>query len=296
MVTILPAILQKMKVRIIERTSWSCPHGIRRWDEGCTCESGRHSGRSHEWRGPLRNAISALSRALSQIYYHETGKIFEDPWVARDGSIALIIDSSPKSIEKFFQDYAKKSADTGEFEKTLGLLEMTKQSLLMQTSCAWFFDDIADPEVYRSLKTLRGAIQIAREQTGVDLELVFRKQLSDIKGNRKQFPDGDVVYRECVLTRMIDAKKEAACLALNDMRKQVPSIHQSDAISEGSFACGAMYPKHDISIAGSPIYYCFISKGTDSVTLGLSFSGDDQVKKLTGIFSRSSGRKDMMQQ
>ena len=40
------------EVEIVDRTSWSCPHGIRRWNDGCSCASGRHPG----WQPRLEGA------------------------------------------------------------------------------------------------------------------------------------------------------------------------------------------------------------------------------------------------
>ena len=107
-----------------------------------------------------------------------------------------------------------RALDTGEQEKALALLEMARQGLAMQTSCAWFFDDIADREAVQVLCSAARAIQIARDRTGTPLEEAFTGRLAAIPGNRPQYPDGGVVYRECVLPLVISPDQQAACLAL----------------------------------------------------------------------------------
>ena len=204
------------EVEIVECTSWSCPHGIGRWHEGCSCESGRHAGWSHGWRGPLRTAIQELSLDLTEIFSREAGAFFDDPWSARDECIGLLRDRSPESVGKFFRDHASRAMDPGEQEKALALLEMARQGLAMQTSCAWFFDDIADREAVQVLRSAARAIQIARDRTGTPLEQAFIRRLSAIPGNRPQYPDGGVVYRDCVLPLVLSPEHQAACLALID--------------------------------------------------------------------------------
>src|SRR5512136_2017646 len=204
------------EVEIVERTSWSCPHGIGRWQGGCPCESGRHVGWNHNWRGPLRSGIQELSLTITEIFSREAGMFFRDPWSARDQSIGLLRNRSSESIQKFFHDHATRTMESDEQENALALLEMARQCLAMQTSCAWFFDDIADREAVQILRFAARAIQIARDRTGTLLEEAFIDRLSAIKGNRPQYPDGGVVYRKCVLPLVLLPGQQAVCLALID--------------------------------------------------------------------------------
>ncbi|MDD1715178.1 MAG: DUF3536 domain-containing protein, partial [Methanoregulaceae archaeon] len=260
------------EVEIVERTSWSCPHGIGRWDSGCGCESGRHVGWSHDWRGPLRSAIQELSLTLTEIFSREAGEFFENPWLARDESIGLLRDSSSRSIKKFFHDHARRVLDPEEQGKALALLEMTRQSLAMQTSCAWFFDDIADREAVQVLRFAARAIQIARERTGTLLEQAFIDRLYAICGNRVQYPDGGVVYRDCVLPLILSPEQQVACLALIESAGEGTHVLHSNAFSGEFLSSGELIPAHDLSLLGRPITYCFMSKGMDTALLGLAFA------------------------
>ena len=77
-----------------EGTSWSCPHGVSRWVRDCGCHTGGRAGWNQKWRGPLRLALDFL-RDENLAYFEATrGRLFTDPWQARDDSIALILDQS----------------------------------------------------------------------------------------------------------------------------------------------------------------------------------------------------------
>ncbi|HOW34387.1 MAG TPA: DUF3536 domain-containing protein, partial [Methanoregulaceae archaeon] len=161
------------EAEIIGCTSWSCPHGISRWHEGCSCDSGRHEGWSHEWRGPLRTAIRDLSSVLHDIYSREAALLFSDPGVARDASVRLFKTRSEGYVAAFFRDHAIRPLSREEQDRALALLELSRQVLAMQTSCAWFFDDIADREAVQALRFAARALQIAGDLTGTPIEEEF---------------------------------------------------------------------------------------------------------------------------
>lgn len=272
----------EQEVGIVERTSWSCPHGIRRWDEGCTCESGRHKGWSHEWRGPLHTAVHTLSLTLAELFGREAGAFFADPWSVRDDSIRIIRDSSPGSINQFFLDHASRSLEPGEREKALALLEMARQCLAMRTSCAWFFDDIADREAVQVLRHAARALQLASDLTGTRHEPAFIELLSAIKGSRPQYPDGGVVYRECVVPHVLSREKEAACLALLESAREKGCTFFTDAYAGEFLSCGEFLPAHDLSLSGRPVRYCVMGTGTASVLLGVSFTTAIPAQDISG--------------
>lgn len=258
------------EVEIAERTSWSCPHGIGRWDNGCSCESGRHTGWRHDWRGPLRTAIRELSILLAEVFSQEAGAFFHDPGLAREASVRLLRDSSSETISKFFRDHATRALGPEEQQKALALLEMAWQALAMQTSCAWFFDDIADREAVQVLRFASRAIQIARDQTGVLLEQPFTDRLSAIHGNRQRYPDGGVVFRECVLPLVLSPAQQAACLAFVDSIGAGTRVLHADAFAGEFLSYGELFPAHDLSLRGRPIQYYFMSTGRETALVGLA--------------------------
>ena len=130
------------EVEIIEKTSWSCTHGIDRWwsDDGCTTGSGYHPDWNQKWRTPLRNAFDWLRDTLAVKYEEKARPLLKDPWAARDGYIDIILDRSPQSQAKFFQKYAGRILNEADKVTALKLLELQRHAMLMYTSCGWFFD------------------------------------------------------------------------------------------------------------------------------------------------------------
>jgi hypothetical protein len=63
------------EVDIIENTSWSCSHGVKRWYDDCGC--GAVDGQNQQWRRPLREALDGLRDNAADAFEKELGKIFK---------------------------------------------------------------------------------------------------------------------------------------------------------------------------------------------------------------------------
>ena len=72
--------------------------------------------------------------------------------------------------------------------RALKLLEMQHNSLLMFTSCGWFFDEISGLETRQILKYACRAIQLARD-FGRDLEPLLLSHLSQAPSNLEEYRD-----------------------------------------------------------------------------------------------------------
>ncbi len=81
------------EVSILERTSWSCAHGVERWRSDCGCNSGGNAAWNQHWREPLRNTLDWLRDAIAEPFATKLAELFPDPWQARNQYIS----SCPRS-------------------------------------------------------------------------------------------------------------------------------------------------------------------------------------------------------
>src|SRR5207237_42800 len=58
----------QFEVEIVERTSWSCSHGVGRWERDCGCNTGAGPGWNQQWRAPLRMALDWLRDQCIDIF------------------------------------------------------------------------------------------------------------------------------------------------------------------------------------------------------------------------------------
>lgn len=179
-----------------EGKSWSCAHGVGRWKSDCGCSTGGEPNWNQKWREPLRNALNHLRDKLSIIFELEGVKYFADVWKARNEYIKIILDASSENIKEFFNQNAIRTLNENETKNALKLLEIQKYSLLMFTSCGWFFSDISGIETVQILAYAKRTIEISKELFNVNLEDDLLNELSKAISNKAEFKNGAEIYKQ----------------------------------------------------------------------------------------------------
>ncbi|MEA5572786.1 DUF3536 domain-containing protein [Calothrix sp. UHCC 0171] len=226
-------------------TAWSCAHGVDRWQDDCGC--GGAPGWHLKWRRPLRDALNWLRDELIKVYEEHGRKLFIDPWQARDEYIEVIRDRqsfSPAashdsaSINRFLARHQTHKLTEAERIDALRLLEMQRHSLLMFTSCGWFFEELSRPEGTQILRYAARALELAGDVSGLQLERAFIKRLAAAPCNIEQFRDGADVYHQLVTTAQVNFKQVAAQYAITSLfnRHQAPA-HQQSSSNEKRVYC-----------------------------------------------------------
>jgi len=215
-------------------TAWSCSHGVDRWQDDCGCGGG--DVWHQQWRRPLRTALDWLRDRLATIYTTEAGKLLQDPWQARDEYIQVIRDRSTEHVSQFLAQHQTHPLSAAEQVDALRLLEMQRHTLLMYTSCGWFFEELSRPEGVQILRYASRALELAGDVTGVRLEEDFVKQLEAAPSNVDLFGHGAEVYRQLVNTAQVSIEQVAAHYAMSSLftthareqRVYCYAAHQSD--------------------------------------------------------------------
>ena len=219
------------EVVVREMTSWSCIHGVERWQRGCGCNSGAHPGWSQEWRGSLREAVVMVRDAVAPRVDEALAALVRDPEKARDDAVALVIARwSDEAVAAFFSRHALRDLSSGERRRVLMLLEIERQAMLMQTSCGWFFDDIAEPGSVQVMRHAKRAMDLARQALGLDLEAAFVALLRRTRTNDPDYATGAAVYEALVRPAAQDLLRIGAGAALYE-------TFGLDSPAAGMYAC-----------------------------------------------------------
>lgn len=204
------------EVEIVERSSWSCVHGVERWRAACGCNSGGNPRWQQQWRGPLRAALDVIRDSLRIVYERKAGDIFRDPWEVRNRYINFMIDRSPAGFRRFIAEEAP-GLDPRFHEETVSLLEMQRNCLLMYTSCGWFFDEISGIETVQILQYASRALQLCRKVGGADPTPRFLEVLRQAPSNLPQHPSGDIVYQRYVSEQSVELERVAVHYAVTKL-------------------------------------------------------------------------------
>ncbi len=210
--------------QIVEKTSWSCVHGVERWRSNCGCNGGK-PGWNQKWRAPLRQALDALRDALVPLTEKAGAALFKDVWAARDAYIQVILDRSDESADRFFAAQATHRLSESERILALEIMEMQRNAQLMYTSCGWFFDDISGIETVQVIAYAARVLQLARQVFGRQadsLEPAFIGRMAQAHSNVPSQGDGARIYRRCVETMALRLEQVAAHYAISSMFSSYP--------------------------------------------------------------------------
>ena len=203
------------EVQLKPATAWSCSHGVERWRNDCGCGGG--GGWQQKWRAPLRNALDWLRDRLSVIFEQQGAALFSDRWEARNGYVEVVANRAQTVLDRFFEQYQSHVLTGAERTQALQLLEMQRHTMLMYTSCGWFFDEISRPEGTQILCYAARAIELAEILSGTDFEIDFVRQLAQAPSNVDYFKDGAGVYCKQVKPMQVSLDQVVAQYAMGSL-------------------------------------------------------------------------------
>ena len=299
------------EAKIIEDSSWSCAHGIERWRSDCFCGDGT-PGYHHKWRKPLRDAMNDLRDKLAELY--EKNSMFIDAWTARDRYIDVILDRSEESVNIFLRNNVNRELSHEERVRALLLMEMQRNSLLMFTSCGWFFDEISRIEPVQIMRYAARAIQIAKMLTGEDLEPAYLKMLAEAPSNVPELQDGAKIYELRAKQGITDRKQMAAYYGITTLLKDFKpefsegcwdmkgSVLRLEIGDGKSFSAGKVYVRSNITGIEGNYLFAVRHNGGTSIACGISEAKNldaltiDQVKDLQAAFYNEDSESLLFQQ
>jgi alpha-amylase/alpha-mannosidase (GH57 family) len=175
----------RRSIRIRERTSWSCHHGVTRWMGQCGCTPGDAT-----WKVNLRLAFDHLAAAIDQAYLDVTSKLISDPWLLRDRYIHVLLGEI--SLDALLRDMAGHALTSEQTSRVHWILEAQRERQRMFTSCGWFFEDFDRIEPHNNVAYAAQAIRLVRMASGTDLEPAALQELQKVISQRSGENAADV--------------------------------------------------------------------------------------------------------
>jgi hypothetical protein len=174
-------------VRVAERTSWSCHHGVARWSAECP---DAHDGR---WKGPLRAALERLAAAIDAatddwLRARDGGL---DLWALRDDYVDVVIGATDPEGFAVGRLAGLAPADRA---VALDLLEAQRWRLAMFASDGWYWDDPIRPETKQILRSAARAARLIDDRLATRLEARLVADLA-LFSSPARGVDGAAIYR-----------------------------------------------------------------------------------------------------
>lgn len=210
------------EARIIEDTSWSCYHGIERWRSNCGCNTGGNEGWDQMWRKPLREAFDWVRENLIDLYETEMKEYSSEPWEVRNRYIQVILNRDENFVHQFLKDNCREDLTHEDNVRILKLLEMQYHSMLMYTSCGWFFDEVTGIESMQDIFYAKRAVQLAEEITGKNYEDEFITLLEKIPSNLPEYGTVLTAYDQFVKPMALDMVRIGAHYAVSSLFEEFP--------------------------------------------------------------------------
>jgi hypothetical protein len=179
------------EIRIRERSSWSCHHGVLRWHAECPdVPDGR-------WKAPLRAAFDRLAGAIDEVTEMLTHDVrgHDDVWDVRNRYVDVVLGTmTPTAFANAILGAEARQTDR---RRLLTLLEAQRWRLAMFASDGWYWDDPARAETHQVLRAAARAARLVDGLTGGRLETRLVADLSTLTSPALGI-DGEAIYRKAL--------------------------------------------------------------------------------------------------
>ena len=251
------------EVSIVEKSSWSCSHGVERWRSDCGCSARSLPGWNQGWKKPLREALDSLRDTLSPLFLAKGKEIFPCPDGTRDRYVQVLLRRC--SPGAFAEEEAGRELSAEEKTLALTLLEMERNLLYMYTSCGFFFDEVSGIETLQIMAYAERALELGKKiSPSLAAESPWPSSLARVPSNIVEFRDGLRVRNIFIEPLKTDFLRMGANFAVSSLFAE-----------NGGFAADG---------GGVPYYACHIVNNTLHRTEG------EKKKYILGSFRIRSDR------
>ena len=168
-------------------TSWSCMHGVLRWEQECGCTP------NGEWKQPLREAFNKIAAVVDEEFKKALQKYPISPWELRN-AYGLVL-SGVKNDEELISSTLRVPLSQQEMQKIQILLAAQYERQRVFTSCGWFFDDFGRIEPQNNVAYAAQAVWLTYLATGVDYTEQAMTWLKPVKSWRKPIQADEVFLK-----------------------------------------------------------------------------------------------------
>ena len=177
---------EREPVGLREATSWSCHHGVERWQANCACIGGDGA-----WKGELRALFNRLRDQIDGLTEAAAAGLVHDVWAARDDYVDVVIGVIRPNA--WLHRHAARRLTTAEERRVLRLMEAQRYRLAMYASCAFYWEDVARIEPRNAIANALQAVRLVEQVTGARLEADAREELAHITSWRTRQTAADIV-------------------------------------------------------------------------------------------------------
>jgi len=243
-----------------------------------------------------------LRDTLAPKYEEKARELLKDPWAVRDDYINVILNRSPENVQIFFRRHQTRELNESEIINLLKLLELQRHTLLMYTSCGWFFDELSGIETVQVIQYAGRAVQLAQELLGDNVESHFLELLELAKSNVAEHHDGRHIYDKFVRPAMVDLTKVTAHFAVSSLFETYSEQtriycynigledYQTSECGRAKLAIGKTQTTSAITGESAVISFGILHFGDHNVNAGVrEYQGDESyqlmLQELTQTFS-----------
>lgn len=183
------------KARIVENTSWSCHHGVDRWEKECGCTPGS------TWKSALKTGFDMLNDGIFKDYCELMTENGIEPLEARDEYIN--VELGLVGFSEWLKSQSHKGLNPQESERIRTALAAQFSCQKMFTSCGWFFDDLSRIEPCNNINYAAHSASLMHKATGKDYTGEVLSQLKEAVDRSNQLKAAD--YFKSAYQRFISA-------------------------------------------------------------------------------------------